>query len=146
MFKVYLSHRICGGKDTMSQIEMDKNCQAARDFADSILTGVELVSEIDAIEIYVPGGPTEQFVSRAVSKRMLTVEQVLKIDCDIMRSKDMVIVWVPQGDTLNGGREVEVDFAVDHDIPMQIVSTGQSAVQFITRAIHDKVIHDGGAL
>ncbi|KKK79600.1 hypothetical protein LCGC14_2831890, partial [marine sediment metagenome] len=83
---------------------------------------------------------------RAVSKRMLTVEQVLKIDCDIMRSKDMVIVWVPQGDTLNGGRKAEVDFAVDHDIPMQIVSTVQSAVQFITRAIHDKVIHDGGAL
>ncbi len=128
--KIYLSHRICGGKETMSQIEMDKNCEAARDFAECISIGWPT-----NIDIYVPGGPSEEFVSRAISKRMLTVEQVLKIDCDIMRSKDMVIVWVPKGDELNGGRRVEYDFATDHNIPCYAVENVAQAVQYIRREL-----------
>ncbi len=128
--KVYLSHKICGGAETMSQIEMDKNCQAARDFA-GIITTQLWVHHKQRVQIYVPGGPSEQFVSRAISKRMLTVEQVLKIDCDIMRSKDMVIVWVPDGDSLNGGRKVEHDFAMEHEIPCYVAQTVAQAVRLI---------------
>ncbi len=134
--KIYLSHRICGGKETMSQIEMNKNCEAARDFAELIQIGLGLIG-IEGVEIYIPGGPSEEFVSRAISKRMLTVEQVLKIDCDIAKSKDAVIVWVPNDDELNGGRQVEYNFAVDHDIPAFIVGTVERAVQIIRRYMED---------
>ena len=66
---------------------------------------------------------------------MLTVEQVLKIDCDIMRSKDMVIVWVPDGDELNGGRLIEHTFAKEHDLPCFIVQTVTHAVQYIQQEL-----------
>ncbi len=115
----------------MSQVEMDKNCEAARHFAECILVGLPVTD----VEIYVPGGPTEEFVSRAVSKRMLTFEQVLKIDCDILRSKDMLIVWVPEGDDLNGGRQVEFDFAMEHDIIVYTVQNVAQAVQYIRQTM-----------
>lgn len=119
----------------MSQIEMNKNCEAAMNFAWRIRAEL-LERHHQSVEIYVPGGPSEQFVSRAISKRMLTVEQVLKIDCDILRSKNMVLVHVEsEGDELNGGRLVEYTFAMDHDIPCYIVKNVAEAVQHIRQEL-----------
>ena len=83
------------------------------------------------IEIYVPGGDTERFVSLALQFGYMTVKQVLAIDCKIIESFDMVICYVPEGDKLQGGRFVEVQYAEDIGKPFCVFSTTAAAVGFI---------------
>lgn len=129
--KIYLSHKISSGAENVALSTQEANCEAARKFANDIILALYDGYSQSVINFYVPGGPTEEFVQIAYSRKYLTVEQILKIDCEILRSKDMVIVWTPDGDTLNGGRLIEYTFAIDHDIPCYMVGDVQEAVKWI---------------
>ena len=105
MIKIYLSHRISGGDECTPIENMEANCVEAR------RVGKIIERELNryiAAEVYVPGGPTEQFVRRAWQKKMLTVQQIMEIDCDIIADSNFVLVYVPEDDRLQGGRAEEV--------------------------------------
>ena len=112
--RFYLSHSIRGkhGKDaTFSQ--MRENCNKA------ILIANLIRNAIPSVEIYCPA-EHEDFVNLAYRKHYLTEKQLLDVDCGILENCEGVIVYVPEGDELQGGRKVEVDFAREHSKPVFI--------------------------
>ena len=106
--KVYLSHSIRGLKgNAATNAEMRECCKAAvqvgKLISDEFAPGV--------LELYIPG-EHEDALKIALDKDYLTVEQILEIDCQIIDSCDAVIVYVPVGDELQGGRMIEYQHAV----------------------------------
>lgn len=126
--KVYLSHRISDKDPRVTALR----CKRAVHF------GTKLRNEfIDArtrfgekphvtLDIYVPGGATETFVSRAYKTGILTVDQILDVDCQIIRDADAVILFDPEFgtkgcETLSHGCQAEWDYAVKHHKPIYMV-------------------------
>ncbi len=132
MIKVYLSHRISG--DCKDPLDAQKrNCAEAQS------VGSKLRRELNryaATDVYIPGGATERFVSRAYQKGYLTIAQILEIDCGIIDDCDIVLCYVPKGDELQGGREVEIEHAEKTDKPYYVFSDVSHAIEF-TRALFD---------
>ena len=103
--RFYLSHSIRGkhGKDaTPTQIK--ENCDKA------ILIANLIRNAIPSIEIYCPG-EHEDFVGLCWHEHYLIEKQILEIDCAIIDGCEGVIVYVPEGDELQGGRKIEYDHA-----------------------------------
>jgi nucleoside 2-deoxyribosyltransferase len=90
---------------------MKENCDAMIRLAN------QLRKALPNIEFYVPA-EHEDFVSIAYALNYLSEEEILEIDCKIIDYCDAVIVLVPQGDELQGGRKVEYDHAVENNIPV----------------------------
>lgn len=109
--RFYLSHSIQGkyGKDA-TNTQMKENCNKAILIANVIRNALQ-------IDIYVPA-EMEDFVLPAIHKGYLTVKQVLDVDCTIIDGCEGVIIYVPKGDELQGGRKVEYDHAVAHGKPV----------------------------
>ena len=126
--KVYFSHRISGGLEDPKDI-FEINCLVARDFVE------ELQKAFPDVEFYVPGGPSEEFVNKAYKKSYLSVAQILNIDCDILAEKDVVLCLVPKGDKLQGGRQVEVEFARKISKPVYIVADIRHAINSLNEYI-----------
>ena len=121
MLKVYFTHRISGGlEDSIEAFKV--NCEAAQ------MMAMNINWKIKSLDIYVPGGPSEEFVGKCYQLGLLTVDQILAVDCDILATKDIVLCWVPEGDELQGGRKVEVNYARAHDKPVIIFATLDEAV------------------
>lgn len=110
--KIYLSHKISGSGKTASFIEQQKNCDKA------ILIANMIRDALPSVEVYVPGEQTEQFVRVAHAKKYLTIEQILDVDCTIIDGCDGIIIYVPEGDELQGGRLIERDHALQCRIPI----------------------------
>lgn len=83
---------------------MKKNCDKAKLIANMIRNA------LPSIEIYVPA-ESEDFVLTAYQKHYVTEEQILDVDCTIIKGCDGVIIYVPEGDKLQGGRLVEYNYA-----------------------------------
>jgi len=83
------------------------------------------------IEMYVPA-ESEEFVGRAYRAGYISEKQILEIDCQIIDSCDMVIVWIPEGDSLQGGRLVEYRHAVEVGIPVLIFSELEEAITLLS--------------
>ena len=109
--RVYLSHKIRGeqGKNA-SNVYMKKNCDIAIEIADKIRKA------IPSLEIYCPG-EHEDFVSRSYKLGYLTEGQILEIDCKIIDNCDIVIIYIPKDDWLQGGRLVEFNYALLENKP-----------------------------
>ena len=101
--KIYLSHPITAD----SKDNKLKNCKRACKFADQVTLGTS-----HDVEVYVPGASTETFVEKALALNVLTVDQVLQVDCGIIDDCDMVIFLTPEG-ILSPGMKVEFKHAVD---------------------------------
>ncbi len=103
--RFYLSHSIRGkyGKDA-TPTQMKVNCDKA------ILIANLIRNAIPSIEIYVPA-EHEDFVGIAYQKHYLTETQLLDVDCTIIDGCKGVIIYVPEGDELQGGRKIEHDHA-----------------------------------
>jgi len=104
--KFYLSHPIRGklGKDA-TNTQMKVNCDKA------ILIANMIRNVLPSIEVYVPA-EHEDFVHTAYQKHYVTEKQILDVDCTIIDGCDGVIIYVPEGDELQGGRKVEHDYAI----------------------------------
>ena len=99
--RYYLSHAIRGkaGPDASHDLQT-YNCR------DAILIATALRKLFPKLTLYVPA-ENEIFVQIAYDTGHLGEKQILDIDCRIIDNLDGVLVYVPQGDKLQGGRKIE---------------------------------------
>ena len=129
--KFYLSHAIRGkAGNGASKAEQEANCRKAVGIGGRIKQAI-----IAAIEIYVPGDQTEQFVSIAYKKGYITESQILDVDCAIIDNCDALLLYIPEGDVLQGGRLIEYNHAVSTSKPICSFADVNQAVAFITKLI-----------
>lgn len=136
--RVYLSHSIRGkaGNDCTPK-GLRENCLAA------IEIGNEIRAACPWADIYIPA-EHEDFVQKAYDKKYLTEKQILDVDCDIVAEQDVIIIYTPDGyDSLQGGRLVEHDFAINECMPIGLFITVPEAVAFLTEW-HEYDLHYGG--
>ena len=111
----YFSHSIRGKAGAnATEEDMMKNCAKAMEVAAWIR---ESVPEID---LYVPA-EHEDFVSIAYKDKYLTEDQILEIDCKILKKRDFHIVHEVDG-WLGGGIEKEINAAKKYRKPSFYVS------------------------
>jgi len=103
---------------------------------DAIIAIADQLREIFSVaEFYVPAEHEFPPVGYFLRKGYLTPEQALEIDCEIISECDAMIVYVPEGDVLQGGRKIEWDYAFEHGIPVFIFVTIEQAISWITHQI-----------
>ncbi len=128
--RVYLSHSIRGpkGKDA-TNTDMKENCDRA------ILVGEFIRGCIPDLDIYIPA-EHENFVGLAYQLKYLTEEQILNVDCKIIDTCDIVIVFCPSDDSkVQGGRLVEYEHTVATGKPVYIFKAVADAVKYLTHFI-----------
>ena len=127
MFKVYFSHSIRGKKGSDCTLaEQQQNCQDAIDMAN------EIRRQCPWLDLYVPA-ENEEFVQIAFEREYLTEKQILEIDCLIAdKYNDAMLILIPKGDELQGGRLYEFSHAIDNLIPTCQYGTVKRAVEFLT--------------
>lgn len=124
--RVYLSHKISGGDGNASFTDMKKNCDEAIKIGQQIRGCMS-----NSIELYIPA-ESEPFVGVAFKDGYLTIHEILDIDCKIIDTCDIVIIYVPDGDELQGGRLVEHDYAVTcADKLIYIFSDAEQAIGYL---------------
>jgi hypothetical protein len=89
--KVYISHSIRGkmGKDATTEY-MQENNQKAIEFCN------QLKEEFPTIDFYCPG-EHDEFVLIGYKEGILTEEQILQIDCQIVAKCSLLINYSPNG-------------------------------------------------
>lgn len=124
--RVYCGHSIQGkyGKDA-TETQIKENCDAI------IVLAKQLRKALPDIEFYVPA-EHEDFVHRAYLGGYLTIPQILEIDCQIIDSCAAVVILVPNGDELQGGRKIEYDYAVEKNIPVVVYRLVGEAIEWLT--------------
>lgn len=116
---IYLSHRITGNTPE----EMKQNCQDAIRFAEG------LRYHFPDVQFYVPA-EFEPFVAKAYAKNKLSVEDILEIDCDIIK-KDCTaaIFYIPT--FVSSGMRVEHNYCILKDIAW--IQVKDLAIEDLTR-------------
>lgn len=94
----------------------------------------QLRAEYPGVKFYIPA-ESEPFVIRAIRKNYLTVKQVLEIDCMIIDDCNAVILHLPEGDELQGGRRIEYDYAIEHNIPVCVFMSIAKVSEWISSLI-----------
>ena len=128
--KFYLSHSIRGkaGKHA-TPTQMKENCDAI------IAIVAKLREAIPIAELYVPA-ESEPFVQRAYDSGYITENAILHVDCQIIKDLcDAVIIYIPDGDELQGGRLIEWQFAIDNNIPVFIFRDVGEAISYVADMI-----------
>ena len=127
--KFYLSHPIAGkaGKKT-TETEIATNCQIAIVIADYIRTHIT-----PNIDIHVPA-EMETFVHLAYLMDILTMEQILAVDCKIIESCDAVLIYAPFSIVV-GGCKVEFDHALRCHKPVFVFEDAKTAVEMIAQFV-----------
>ena len=123
--KFYLSHAIRGKAGP--NVPYD---QQATNCANAIHVANSLRALFPKLELYVPA-ENETFVQIAYDSGYLNIEQILDIDCKIIDNCDGVIVYVLEGDELQGGRKIEYDHAVATNKPVCIFHNVEEAAKYI---------------
>lgn len=124
--KVYCSHSIRGkyGKDA-THTQMKENCDAM------LVLVKQLRKALPNMEFYCPA-EHEDFVQLAYDTDYLTEVEILEIDCMIINGCDAVIVLVPDGDELQGGRKIEYDHAIETGVPVVVYRLVGEAIEWLT--------------
>lgn len=123
--KVYCSHSIRGKYgNNATPTQMKENCNAMIELV------LQLRKALPYIEFYCPA-ESEDFVQRAYDYHYLREEEILAIDCLIIDDCDAVIVYVPDGDKLQGGRKVEYDHTTKKNIPMVVYRLVGEAIEWL---------------
>ena len=123
--RYYLSHAIRGKASLDASHDVQaKNCAEAIRIA-NILRGL-----FPKLELYVPA-ENEVLVQAAFGLEYLNIDKILDIDCEIINQQDSVLVYVPEGDELQGGRKIEYDHAVATNKPVCIFHKVEEAADYI---------------
>ncbi len=86
----YLSHAIQGRLgNKATDAYMETNCKRVIQFTKKLRK--EFGNQLD---IYLPADH-EEFVHRSFSMGLLSIDEILVIDCDIIKSKDILILYIP---------------------------------------------------
>lgn len=97
MITCYVSHAIQGRYGhKATQEQMDANNLKAIEFVEKLE-----VEFGDKIDFYVPARH-EDFVNRAYKMGLLSIDEILVIDCDIVRSKDILLLYIPDSYVSSG--------------------------------------------
>ena len=123
--RVYFSHAMRGkaGDGASDSVQLTNNEVA-------LLLAKKLRKRLPNIEVYVPA-ESEPFVKAAFEHEYLTIVQILELDCEIIDGCDVVVVYVPKGDEMQGGRLVEHDHAINTCKQVCVYSDLNKAVDFI---------------
>ena len=114
--KIYISHSIRGKHGLSATVEqMNTNCKHALDFAKWIR------EQFPDVKFYVPA-ESEPFVQIAYITEILTEEEILRIDCEIISSGSGMIVFAPDG-YFSRGMQTEIDWCLSHNIPYVVVGS-----------------------
>ncbi len=123
--RYYLSHAIRGkAGPSVSHDVQAKNCAEAKRVA-NILRAL-----FPKLELYVPA-EHETFIQIAYDIGHLNENEILDIDCRIIDNLDGVLVYVLDGDELQGGRKIEYDYAVATNKPVCIFHKVEEAADYI---------------
>ncbi len=118
MIKAYMGHPIRGPlKDKATHADMKASNEKAMVLAKGVRTYMGVNYPDADLELYVPA-EHEDFVNRAFRNDMLTVQQILHIDCQIIEEefKDLLLVFAPFGPPVEGC-SIELVHATKHGIP-----------------------------
>ena len=132
--KVYVSHCIRGKKGSKATREyIQRNVTLA------ILFGQALRREFPNIDFYVPGDHEYPPVGNLLEKGYVTIDQVLAVDCDILKNCNFVVAFSPNG-YLSKGMKKEIEYAEENGIPVIIVSKlYKSGIASINRQIQESM-------
>jgi len=124
--RVYFSHAIRGkaGSDASHDVQ-SVNCAVSRVMAGRI--NEMLNGDVD---FYIPA-EHEDFVQRAYDCGYIKESEILDIDCQIIDDCDAVVVFIPDGDCLQGGRKVEYDHCVKTGKPVCIFHRAHEAADWL---------------
>lgn len=127
--RVYFSHSIRGKLGPTCPIEQqEKNC------AEAILVANEIRFFCPDYDLYVPA-EHEEFIQISFALKYLTERQILDVDCDILDRCDILIIYVPEGDELQGGRLIEYGHAKDTGKIVFVYSTAGAAIAWLRRML-----------
>lgn len=129
--RYYLSHSIRGkaGAGASHDIQAT-NCK------DAICVANILRKLFPKLVLHVPA-ENETFVQIAYDSGHLSEKEILDVDCRIIDGCDGVLVYVPKGDELQGGRLVEYEHALATNKPCVIFSKASEAADFI-KAMYER--------
>lgn len=127
--RVYLSHSMRGtaGPNASQEIQ-DENCERIK------LVAMTLRYKFGGnVEFYVPA-ENETFVQIAYKLGLLTVPQILEVDCKIIDKMDVVICNVEESkdDVLQGGRLTEMAHAAKTDKPSFVFDKSDEVIAWLT--------------
>jgi hypothetical protein len=116
--KIYVSHSIRGKFGaTATEEQMAANCKKAVQF------GKLLRLNFPQIEWYVPA-EHDDFVRRAYQKNYLTESEILDIDCEILKTCNGLLVYIPD-DYISMGMQIEISYAAKNNIPHVLIKEQQ---------------------
>jgi len=123
--KFYFSHAIRGekGPDASHDIQT-RNC------VEAIRVANILRAEFPKLVLYVPA-ENETFVQIAYDSGHISEKAILDVDCKIIDGCDGLLVYVPEGDELQGGRKIEFDHAVATNKPVCVFHTLDEACNYL---------------
>lgn len=124
--RIYFSHAIrgkAGNKATHTQ--MKENCDKAIKVANFIRKKIR-----PNLNVYVPA-ESEPFVGIAFRNGYLNEREILEIDCKIIDTCEIVLIYVPENDVLQGGRLVEYKYAYQTAKPICKFNEPQQAVDWL---------------
>ena len=126
--KLYLSHSIRGSAGSNASHDIQAaNCAEAIKIAD------EIRLELPKLELYVPA-ENETFVQIAYECKYISEKEILDVDCKIIDTCSGVIIYVPKGDALQGGRLVEYRYATAIYKPVFLFSTVAQVIEQLRTA------------
>jgi hypothetical protein len=130
--RVYFSHAIRGQVGVgASHGTQNTNCQAAQKMAANVLQLLFRERPDIEVDFYIPADH-EDFVQIAYDEKIISEENILKIDCMIIKDRcDATIVYVPSWDKLQGGRKVEWKYAIENDLPVAVFERAIQAVHYL---------------
>lgn len=132
--RFYFSHAIRGkaGLDASHDVQAE-NCAEAIRIADF------LRAKFPKLVLYVPA-ENETFVQIAYDSGHLSEKEILDIDCKIIDNCDSILVYVPDGEPLQGGRLIEYNHAVRTDKPLCIFGTEREAADWLLAQYRGELI------
>lgn len=129
--RVYFSHAIRGQVGVNASHDIQNiNCKAAQDMAANVKQLLFRDRPDIELDFYIPADG-EEFVQLAYDTKIISEENILKIDCWIIDKCDACVVYVPSWDKVQGGRKVEWNYCIETGKPVVIFERACQAVAFI---------------
>jgi len=130
--KVYISHSIQGrkGKDATHEDMVENNLRAST-------FGAVLSCKFPHIGFYVPGDHDE-FVMIAFESGILTIDQILEVDCKILSKRHILLNYIPD-QYISGGMLKENMYAQENGIPILMAVDIDAAEKVLNRFLENMV-------
>lgn len=102
--------------------QMEENCQRAKVFTEW------LRQELPDLKIHLPAD-FEDWVQTAFDCELLSLEEVLRIDCEIISTCNGMIVFAPD-DYISRGMTTEIEWCKTHSIPYLMLNAQTLAIKY----------------